>query len=302
LRRHRPISIYEAFDPMTIRTAIMKILRHDEVNFRLTNSLPRRRATQFFGWFSKIENPMACRASLAVWRWFSDLDLSEAEQTQFRSMHDCFTRALKPGARPIAVDPTILVSPCDGVIGASGRVQGGQVLQVKGLPYELSELLADPDHAETFRNGCYVTLRLTSSMYHRFHAPHDCHIESVTHIFGDAWNVNPPTLRRVDRVFCRNERAVIRMTLSATGHRLTLVPVAAILVAGIRLRFLDMQPLRGKPAPIACDVSVQKGAEMGWFEHGSTILVFAPAGFALYEGLGAGNTIRMGQPLMRLPT
>jgi phosphatidylserine decarboxylase len=286
---------------MTIHATIMKIVRQDEVNFRLTNFLPRRSATRVIGWFSKIENPLVCRASLAIWQWFSDLDLTEAEQTRFRSMHECFTRRLKPGARPLNADPAILVSPCDAILGATGTVQDGQVLQVKGMPYELRELLGEALHAQEFQHGCYATLRLTSSMYHRFHAPHDCVVESVTHLPGDTWNVNPVTLRRVPRVYCQNERAVIRTRLQAGGHLLTLVPVAAILVAGIRLRFLDMQSLRGRTGPIACDVELHKGDEMGWFEHGSTIIVLAPPGFQLCPELQAGAILRAGQALMRLP-
>ncbi len=92
---------------------------------------------------------------------------------------------------------------------------------------------------EAHRDGRYITLRLTSSMYHRFHAPYDCRIEQVSYITGDTWNVNPIALKRVERLFCKNERAVIRTRL-AGGEVLTLVPVAAILVASIRLRFLDV--------------------------------------------------------------
>ena len=92
---------------------------------------------------------------------------------------------------------------------------------------------------EQHRNGRFLTLRLTSSMYHRFHAPHDCRIERVTFIHGDVWNVNPIALKRVERLFCKNERAVIQTRLP-TGEALTLVPVAAILVASIRLHFLDL--------------------------------------------------------------
>ena len=92
-------------------------------------------------------------------------------------MHDCFTRELKDGARPIDMDPAVLVSPCDAIVGASGRVSDGQVFQIKGFPYALSDLLVDADHAQSFRDGCYATLRLTSSMYHRFHAPYDCRVE-----------------------------------------------------------------------------------------------------------------------------
>jgi len=138
-------------------------------------------------------------------------------------------------------------------------------------------------------------------MYHRFHAPHDCHVGSVLHIPGDVWNVNPVALKRVDRLFCKNERAVIRARLAATGHAITLVPVAAILVAGIRLRFLDI-PLRsaGRTRQIfACDATIPKGEEMGWFEHGSTIIVLAPSGFR--PCAEPGTTIRAGQPLLRMP-
>ena len=93
---------------------------------------------------------------------------------------------------------------------------------------------------ETYRNGTYATLRLTSGMYHRFHAPHDCDVRQVTYISGDTWNVNPIALRRVERLFCKNERAIIRTTQTTTGYPITLVPVAAILVASIRLHFLDV--------------------------------------------------------------
>ncbi len=281
----------------------MKIVQQEDINFLLTNRLPRRLATRLVGWFSRIEQPLVRDISLRLWSFFADLDLSEARETRFRSMHDCFTRALKDGARPIDTDPSILVSPCDGIVGACGAVEDGQVLQVKGLSYAVDDLLADSADAARYRDGCYVTLRLTSSMYHRFHAPHDCHVDSVTHIGGDTWNVNPIALKRVERLFCKNERAVIRTTLTAAGHAVTLVPVAAILVAGIKLRFLDLSNVlrdRGRQT-FACDATVRKGEEMGWFEHGSTIIVFAPRGFALCDGVTQGTTIRMGRPLLRLP-
>jgi phosphatidylserine decarboxylase len=238
---------------------------------------------------------------LLVWGFFADLDLRDAKQTRFRSMHDCFTRVLKDGARPIDTNPGHLVSPCDAIVGASGMVEGGQVLQVKGFAYALDDLLGDAEHAAMFRGGCYVTLRLTSSMYHRFHAPYDCRVSSVSHFPGDTWNVNPVALKRVERLFCKNERAVIRTTLSGTGHAVTLVPVAAILVAGIRLNFMDI-PLRSDHRrTLPCDASLRKGEEMGWFEHGSTIVLLAPAGFTLCDDVQEGMTIRVGQALLRMP-
>jgi len=139
-------------------------------------------------------------------------------------------------------------------------------------------------------------------MYHRFHAPHDCRIDQVTLISGDTWNVNPIALKRIESLFCKNQRAVIRTRLDS-GEALTLVPVAAILVASIRLHFLDVllnAQSRG-PTVFPCDVRVRKGEELGWFEHGSTIIVLAPDDFEFCGNIVQSATIRAGQPLMRKP-
>jgi phosphatidylserine decarboxylase len=278
-------------------------LQQEGLNFLLTNRIPRRSATRLMGWLSKVEQPLVRDLSIGVWRLFSDLDLSEAKKTRFNSLHDCFIRELKDGARPLDMDPGTLTSPCDAIVGASGSIDGGLLMQVKGSHYALAELLRDADLVGHYRDGCYATLRLTASMYHRFHAPYDGRVEQASHIWGDAWNVNPATLARVEKVFCRNERAVIRMRLEAAGHLVTLVPVAAILVAGIRLRFCDLvvDPRQSAHPALACNAPFRKGEEMGWFEHGSTIIVLAPRGFALADGVRTGATIRMGEPLMRLP-
>jgi phosphatidylserine decarboxylase len=287
---------------MTIRSAIAKVCQHEDINFLLTNRIPRRMLTQFMGWFSKIENPVVREMSIGLWALFSDLDLSESKKFKFKSMHDCFTRELKDGARPVDADPATLVSPCDAIVGACGRMHGTELLQVKGFPYSLQDLLLDPALVEEYRDGQYVTLRLTSSMYHRFHAPYDCSVERVTYIAGDTWNVNPIALKRIEKLFCKNERALIRTRL-AGNHRVILVPVAAILVASIRLHFLNTMLHIGHRGPNVwlCDAPFCKGDEMGWFQHGSTIIVFAPPGFSLCESVVEGANIRMGQPLMRLP-
>jgi len=288
---------------MTVRRLISSLSQQENLNFLLTNRIPRAALTRFMGWFSKIENPIVRDLSIACWRLFSDLDLGEARKTSFKSMHDCFTRELRPGLRPPDPDPEIVVSPCDAIIGAHGRIQDTELFQIKGAPYSLSDLLGDPALVEQHRNGRFITLRLMSSMYHRFHAPQDGRIERVTFVHGDVWNVNPIALKRVADLFCKNERAVIRTRLAGTGHLVTLVPVAAILVASIRLHFLDLvmnMNYRGA-AEIDCDAAFRKGDELGWFEHGSTIIVFAPPGFSLCDDISEGTPIRMGRALMRLP-
>ncbi|MFM9941693.1 MAG: archaetidylserine decarboxylase [Hyphomicrobiaceae bacterium] len=289
---------------MTKPTLLHRISNVEWLNVALTNRIPRRRLTSFVGWLAKVEQPLIRDLSIAIWRRFSDLDLGEAKKTQFNSLHDCFIRELKDGARPIDRTPDTIVSPCDAIIGASGTIADGVMLQVKGSTYLLSELVRSPDLVAEYRNGTYVTLRLTASMYHRFHAPHDGRIERVAHIAGDTWNVNPPTLQRIPRVFCRNERAVIRMKLARSGQMMALVPVAAILVAGLKLKFMELPTDRqhAETWERPCDVPVTKGEELGWFEHGSTIIVLAPPGFAMCPAAVPGNAIRMGKPLLRIPS
>jgi len=288
---------------MTLRSRILDLLEQEDLNFLLTNRIPRRLLTQFMGWFSQIEQPLVRDISIGLWRFFSNLDLRDARNTQFRSMHDCFTRQLKEGARPVDRSAEILVSPCDAVVGATGAIAGTDLYQVKGFPYSLEELLCDPNLVEAHRDGRYVTLRLTSSMYHRFHAPHDCRVDQVTYISGDTWNVNPIALRRIEKLFCKNERALLRTKLTATGDSVTLVLVAAVLVASIRLHFLDvLLSLKHRgPNLIGCNAPFRKGEEMGWFQHGSTVIVLAPRQFSLCDNVREGAIIRVGQPLMQLP-
>jgi phosphatidylserine decarboxylase len=275
----------------------------DTLNYLVTNRIPRRALTRFMARFSRIEQSFVRDVSLAVWRACSDLDLSDAKETRFRSVHDCFTRELAPGARAIDPDPAVVTSPCDAIVGACGPIEDATLLQAKHERYPLAELLQSDALAATVHSGCYATLRLTPAMYHRFHAPYDCRVRRITYVAGDLWNVNPPTLARVPQVFCRNERAIVETTLDGAGQRLLLVPVAAILVASIRFRFVDVRlHLRyAGPNPVECDAALRKGEEMGWFEHGSTIIVLAPAGFSLARGVAPGTRIRVGAPLLRLP-
>jgi phosphatidylserine decarboxylase len=284
-------------------SAIRRFFAQEDVNFLLCNRIPRRLATLCMGWYSGLANPWVVRASLRAWQAFGDLDLADARQRDFRTLQECFTRELVPGARPVDPDPVHLCSPSDAIVGACGTIADGMVLQAKGFPYRIDELFGPSQDTRPFRDGVYATLRLTSGMYHRFHAPHDCTVEHATYLSGDTWNVNPVALARVERLFCRNERAVLRLRLADGGWPVALVPVAAILVAGIRLSFVDVRlhlRYRG-PNELPCDARLSKGEEMGYFQHGSTILVFAPRGFALCAGIEPGRRIRMGEPLMRLP-
>jgi phosphatidylserine decarboxylase len=291
------------YNDMTTPAAPAKTALWEDISFLLTNYIPRRLANRFIGWFSRIESPLLTTASIAIWRRFADLDLSEARKQRFSNLHACFTRELKQDARPVDGDPRIITSPCDAIVGACGRIDGTELIQAKGFTYELDDLLIDPQLVRLYRDGQYATLRLTPGMYHRFHAPHDCIVDKVTYVSGDTWNVNPIALSRIAKLFCKNERAVIRTTHCGSGIVVTLVPVAAILVASIRLHFLDvlLNMRYNGEAEIPCRALFSKGQEMGWFEHGSTIIVFAPNGVSLCGSVQQGAVLRMGRPLMRLP-
>jgi phosphatidylserine decarboxylase len=290
---------------MKLRQQIQTILSDEDINFLLTNRIPRNGITRLVGWFSKIEIPWVRDLSISTWKFFSDLDLSEAKKSHFASMHDCFVRELKDGARQVDMDPQTIASPVDAIIGAHGRIEGTKVFQAKGFPYTLEDLLGSEENLTDWIDGSFVTLRLTSSMYHRFHAPYDCVVDRIRYFSGDTWNVNPIALKRVEKLFCKNERTFMRASLAGTsvctGQRIAIVPVAAVLVASIRLHFLDVlfHLKYSGPKEITCDANFTKGQEMGWFEHGSTVIVLTGKGFQLTGGLQQGTKIQMGQSLMQ---
>lgn len=274
----------------------------ERINFLITNRIPRHTLTVLAGRFSKIRHPLLSSVSIRLWQLFvDDLRLFEAEKSQFASLHDCFTRTLKPGARPIDPDPDVLCSPCDAVIGEFGNLYGLTAIQAKGFPYSITEVLGGDERAHRYGNGRFITLRLKSSMYHHFHAPCDAHLRNVDYISGDTWNVNPIALKTVERLFCKNERAIFDLDTRHDGFEVTIVAVAAILVASMRIHGLPT-PLnlsyRG-PNRIACDSVLRKGDPIGYFEHGSTLLLFATDQHRFIETLATGQIVRMGSPLLR---
>jgi phosphatidylserine decarboxylase len=274
----------------------------EKLNFLLCNRIPRRSLSLFMGWFSKIENPLISQLSLATWQLFADdLRLHEAKKSRFSSLHDCFTRELRPGVRPLVADPEVLVSPCDGIIGEFGDIKGREVLQAKGFPYLLCELLGDADDAERYRDGRFITLRLKPSMYHRFHAPCAARVSEVVYISGDTWNVNPIALKVIERLFCRNERAVVKLTAVSTQEPIALVAVAAVLVASLHLHGLtEGLHLRYRgPNRIPCTLTFAKGDEIGYFEHGSTIIMLTSRRYEFDPAVQSGRIIRMGEAILR---
>jgi len=285
---------------MNISRTWRQILSNEDINFLLTNRIPRQSLTHLMGWLSHIQNRHLTRWALKIWSWFDDIDLSESKSTRFDSIHAFFIRELKEGVRPIHEATDTLSSPCDGIIGAHGQIEDGQLFQAKGFPYRLEELIGDTPMAAHWRHGQFITLRIRASMYHRFHAPCDGRLTQVRYFSGDTWNVNPIALQRVEKLFCKNERALLLVENSAHKNVIAMVPVAAVLVASIRLHAIDTVLHLRYPGPhlIDCDSAFVKGEELGWFQHGSTIIMLTPPGYALAPGLANGQVVRMGQALM----
>ena len=285
---------------MTFRQTLRQILASEDLNFLLTNRVPRQALTHLMGKLSQIRNPLWTRFAIQAWRIFEDLDLSDAKTDRFESLHDFFIRELQPNARPVDTDPHALTSPCDGIVGATGPIESGQLFQAKGFNYRLDELIGDDPATAHWINGQFVTLRIRSSMYHRFHAPCNGTLKRVRYFSGDTWNVNPIALKRVEKLFCKNERAFLYVE-SQEHPPIALIPVAAILVASIRLHAIDtLLHLRYQgPHLIHCESAFQRGDELGWFQHGSTIIMLVPPGYQLAPNLSTGSVVRCGEALLR---
>lgn len=289
---------------MTKTSLLRRITQQEDINFLITNRIPRRYATLFMGWFSRIENPIIRYLSLTLWKLFaSDLELDDAKKEKFSSLHDCFIRELKPGARKININAKIITSPCDAIIGSHGEINGTKLFQAKGFPYTLEELLIDKKLVERYKNGRYITLRLKSTMYHHFHAPCAGKISQINYISGDTWNVNPIALKRVEKLFCKNERAVVDIIADDSDIAVTMVPVAAILVASMKFNFLpEILDLKYKGANnIPCSTSFNKGDDLGYFQHGSTIIMFTTNSVNLSNTIIEGKQINMGEELFIKP-
>ena len=282
--------------------ALRSIFAGEDLNFLLTNRIPRLFVTHWMGWFSRIKSPLLTRLSIGVWRLFTDLDLTEAKERRFESLRDCFIRELKPGARHVDPDSSAFVSPCDGIVGALGRVEEGELLQAKGFPYRLTDFLVHERLRTQWEDAQYITIRLTSAMYHRFHAPHDGRLTQVHYISGDTWNVNPIALRRVESLFCKNERAILETVVGPQETPCLIIPVAAILDASMRIHALDRTFRSSLPGRLSLPVDYRftKGQELGWFEHGSTIILMLPAEFSLADGIQTGSVLKMGQRLFEV--
>lgn len=217
------------------------------------------------------------------------IPIEEAEKPldQYESLNAFFTRRLKPGSRPIDDSPDALISPVDARIAACGSIRNGMLLQVKGQDYTLNELLNDSPRIAQYVNGHYWILYLSPSDYHRIHAPCAGKVVETEHIPGKVYPVNEFGLTFMRRVLSRNERLItyIRHEYGEAA----VVKVGALNVSSIQ--YVDFKPPK----------SVERGAELAYFEFGSTVVLLTENDTLLPRTKWkAGDTVRMGACLGQL--
>jgi phosphatidylserine decarboxylase len=237
-------------------------------------------------------------------------DMSEAEQPdplQYESFNAFFTRALRAQARPCDPDPVVLVSPVDATVSQIGRLDGSWLVQAKGHAYTLESLLAaDLSWAARLRGGAFATLYLAPSNYHRVHMPLRGALRAAWYVPGQLFSVNAVTTAGVPGLFARNERVVCVFGHEALSFAVVLV--GALLVGSIATVWhgeVTPRAVRGC-ADLPLDASraalnLEKGAELGRFNMGSTVILLLPPGSSEWlPGLAPGSGVRVGQALARL--
>jgi phosphatidylserine decarboxylase len=232
-------------------------------------------------------------------------EAAEPAPLRYGSFNEFFTRALKADARRIDADPRIIVSPVDGTISAIGGISGAQLLQAKGRSYSLAALLAgSAEENARFVDGSYATFYLAPFNYHRVHMPADGALSAAWYVPGRLFSVNATTAASVTGLFARNERIVCVFDDATTGFALILV--GALFVGSMSTYWhgdvtpaASRRPLRLRPNPDA-ELRRPKGAEMGRFNMGSTVILLLPKGAADWlPGLAAGSRVELGQALAR---
>ena len=267
--------------------------------------LPKHALSRGAGWLATRTIPIGWRS--AVYRGYSRLFGAKPEEAelpleQYPSINAFFTRALKPGLRPLA--PNAIVSPVDAAVGAYGVVQADTLVQAKGRTYSLAALLGDPERARAFEGGTYTTLYLSPKDYHRIHVPLSGRVTAATYIPGELWPVNAAAVTHVADLFAVNERIVVMMD-GEQGGRMAIVPVGATMVGMTRLVFDDLhtnarrrEVQRRSYSP---PISLTAGDQLGYFEFGSTVVLVCSRDAGVIEPLTLGASVTMGQRIGALP-
>lgn len=253
----------------------------------------------------------ACRVpwlkNLLIRRFIAAYGVNMAEARQeapeaYASFNDFFTRALKPGLRPLPQDPQAIACPADGAISAIGRIEEDSIFQAKGRSFSLKALIGgDESWAQRFRNGSFATVYLSPRDYHRVHMPLTGLLREFVYVPGELYSVNQTTAENIDGLFARNERAVCLFDTDAGP--MAVILVGAMIVAGIETVFAGQvapaalrQLRRTHYVDLSNPLRLERGAELGRFKLGSTAIVLFGAGAVDWDAsLQTGSATRMGQ-------
>lgn len=265
--------------------------------------LPKKLVTQLAGLFASAELGGVTQAAISLFVAHYGVDMSEAAEpdiTRYASFNDFFTRALRAGARPLA--DADYVCPVDGAISQFGAIERDQIFQAKGHAYSTRALLAgDAALAGEFENGQFATIYLSPKDYHRIHMPCAGRLQRMVYVPGDLFSVNPTTARGVPGLFARNERVVC--VFDTARGPFVLVLVGATIVGSMATVWHGVvnppRPEEIKRWNYADElVELAKGAEMGRFLLGSTVVLLWPKGTLKFNPDWApGGAVRMGQAM-----
>ncbi len=266
----------------------------------LQYALPKRAITEFG---SHIASMRGGAVTTAIIRWFIGkygVNMAEAANpdiTSYASFNDFFTRALKPGARPLATAD--LLCPVDGAISQFGAIEGDQIFQAKGHHYSTAALVGgDKELAARFQGGSFATIYLSPKDYHRIHMPAAGRLVQMVYVPGELFSVNPATARGVPGLFARNER-VVCVFESARGPFVLALVGATIVGSMATVWHGVVNPPRTREVRrwhYDAPVEFVQGAEMGRFLLGSTVVMLFPAGPCRFNPAWApGAPVRLGE-------
>ena len=256
---------------------------------------------------TRIQCPTLVPPAIRLFSKVFKVNLAEAvnpDPASYPTFNAFFTRPLQPPLRPIAVGDQVLVSPVDGRISQMGKIEAGRIFQAKAHEYSALELLGgDEARAAPFMHGQFITIYLSPRDYHRIHMPLTGTLTEQVYVPGRLFSVAGHTVRTVPRLFARNER-VVAMFDTAFG-KLAMVLVGAINVAAIETVWdgLVTPPQGwGVKRQVFPAITLEKGAEMGRFNMGSTVILLLENPHLLWnQALGTDMALQLGQALVALP-
>lgn len=277
----------------------------DKLFAALQQTWPTRALSQLMHHLTRIEWPAFKNAHIKLFMQGFNISLAEAEYPRaedYPTFNAFFTRALKPGARPLDRDATAMISPVDGTVSQAGPIRDGRIVQAKGIDYSAEELLGGD--ATAFKNGNFTTIYLAPYNYHRIHMPVTGSLREWSLVPGQLFSVSPGTVRALPRVFSRNER--LCAIFDTPRGPIAMVLVGALFVGGIETVWSGAvtppHTDQGGHYQTASPVSLERGVEMGRFNMGSTVILLTPPGFVEWDArLQPGTTLRMGERIGRLP-